>query len=117
MKWMHIALSLSLSPSLSRLITGAFTCQFSVCFYSHRTLTNPQPMRVVMPTGTASAQIIQTQIMPQAMLKQGTVITFKLTPIFHTKRRLLNPISYANCGFYTNIKSIRTVYFYFIFFF
>lgn len=31
-------------------------------------------MRVVMPTGTASAQIIQTQIMPQAMLKQGTVV-------------------------------------------
>ncbi|XP_055317926.1 uncharacterized protein LOC129576619 isoform X3 [Sitodiplosis mosellana] len=35
-----------------------------------RTLT-PQPMRVVVSTGTASAQIIQTQIMPQAMLKQG----------------------------------------------
>lgn len=35
-------------------------------------------MRVVMPTGTASAQIIQTQIMPQAMLKQGTVDFLKL---------------------------------------
>lgn len=33
-------------------------------------------MRVVMPSGTASAQIIQTQIMPQAMLKQGTVLIF-----------------------------------------
>lgn len=33
-------------------------------------------MRVVVSTGTASAQIIQTQIMPQAMLKQGTVFQF-----------------------------------------
>lgn len=35
-------------------------------------------MRVVMPSGTTSAQIIQTQLMPQAMLKQGTVITFDI---------------------------------------
>lgn len=36
----------------------------------YRTLPQ-QPMRVVVPTGTAGTQIIQTQLMPQAMLKQG----------------------------------------------
>lgn len=63
-------------------------------------------MRVVMPTGTASAQIIQTQIMPQAMLKQGTVVISKLAAMFHTKQRLLNPVSYASCGFFSsNIRN------------
>lgn len=33
-------------------------------------------MRVVVPTGTTGTQIIQTQIMPQAMLKQGNVSVF-----------------------------------------
>lgn len=39
-------------------------------FRDNRTVTQ-QPMRVVVPSGTTGTQIIQTQIMPQAMLKQG----------------------------------------------
>lgn len=43
-------------------------------FDIYRTLSQ-QPMRVVMPAGTVqtsgTAQIIQTHLMPQAMLKQG----------------------------------------------
>lgn len=50
-------------------------------FFFCRTLTQ-QPMRVVMPTGavqtTGTAQIIQTHLMPQAMLKQGKQIKSKM---------------------------------------
>lgn len=65
------------SSFLSRFFLPFFPSFFLYHRYgtTFRTLT-PQPMRVVVSTGTASAQIIQTQIMPQAMLKQGTVFQF-----------------------------------------
>lgn len=51
---------------------------FNSVFFLFRTLTQ-QPMRVVMPAGTVqtsgTAQIIQTHLMPQAMLKQGKLTT------------------------------------------
>lgn len=43
-------------------------------------------MRVVMPAGAGNAQIIQTQLMPQAMLKQGTVSVLKSDHPFHFLR-------------------------------
>ncbi|XP_031641042.1 mucin-12 isoform X2 [Contarinia nasturtii] len=78
-----------------------------------RTIT-PQPMRVVVSTGTASAQIIQTQIMPQAMLKQVDALgrtqitalpsrTMAQTSI--TVTRPLTPNTFMPRGVTTNIGS------------
>lgn len=74
---------------------------FQIPLFIHRTLAQ-QPMRVVMPSGAVqtagTTQIIQTHIMPQAMIKQGKhEIQLKFGLNQKINERKWNEVKYCEC--------------------